>query len=198
MHLAACGSYKTPSCRKMQPLTHFYLLTKAFVGRSVDNGWLQVCRRTCGDAETSLLHARQGCREITRKAVAAQNSGGMVLVHDFILADTLDRPLFSRHCLPSTCCWQPSRVRLIPAGRSKTCCSGPGSASSAASRLIPPTVPGSLQARSIDRRTTLTGSELSSKVEGNRRELLKYQDYIDRHRSFDYRSCMQLHDARLF
>ncbi|MFH1725625.1 MAG: methyltransferase [Elusimicrobiota bacterium] len=43
-----------------------------------------------------ILHAEGpgGCREIIRKAVAALNPGGLIMVHDFFLRDTMDGPPF--------------------------------------------------------------------------------------------------------
>jgi SAM-dependent methyltransferase len=43
-----------------------------------------------------ILHAEgpEACRNILRKAVAVLQPGGMILIHEFILDDTLDGPLF--------------------------------------------------------------------------------------------------------
>jgi SAM-dependent methyltransferase len=43
-----------------------------------------------------ILHAEgpDGCRQLIAKAAAVMESGGMMIIHDFILADTMDEPLF--------------------------------------------------------------------------------------------------------
>jgi SAM-dependent methyltransferase len=43
-----------------------------------------------------ILHAEgpDGCRQLIAKAAAVMESGGMMVIHDFILADTMDEPLF--------------------------------------------------------------------------------------------------------
>ena len=43
-----------------------------------------------------ILHGEgpAACRMIIQKAVNALDPGGMIIIHDFILADTMDRPLF--------------------------------------------------------------------------------------------------------
>jgi hypothetical protein len=43
-----------------------------------------------------ILHAEgpQACREIIRKTVSVLEPGGMIVIHEFILNDTLDGPLF--------------------------------------------------------------------------------------------------------
>jgi len=43
-----------------------------------------------------VLHGEgpEGCEKIIRKAVAALRPGGMILIHDFILDNTMDSPLF--------------------------------------------------------------------------------------------------------
>jgi hypothetical protein len=43
-----------------------------------------------------ILHAEGpvSCRQLIAKAAAAMESGGMMIIHDFILADTMDRPMF--------------------------------------------------------------------------------------------------------
>lgn len=43
-----------------------------------------------------ILHAEgpEGCRTIVRKAVSALETGGRIIVHDFLLDETRDRPLF--------------------------------------------------------------------------------------------------------
>jgi SAM-dependent methyltransferase len=43
-----------------------------------------------------ILHAEghEACREIIRKTVSVLEPGGMIIIHEFILNDTLDGPLF--------------------------------------------------------------------------------------------------------
>jgi len=43
-----------------------------------------------------ILHGEgpEDCRKIINKAVSALEPGGMIIVHDFILDDTMDGPLF--------------------------------------------------------------------------------------------------------
>jgi hypothetical protein len=43
-----------------------------------------------------ILHAEgpERCRKLIAKAAAVVESGGMMIIHDFILADTMDRPMF--------------------------------------------------------------------------------------------------------
>jgi predicted O-methyltransferase YrrM len=43
-----------------------------------------------------VLHAEgpDGCRQLITKAAAVMEKGGIMIIHDFILADTMDEPLF--------------------------------------------------------------------------------------------------------
>ena len=43
-----------------------------------------------------ILHAEdpEGCRTILQKAVSVMDQGGLILIHDFILNDTMDSPVF--------------------------------------------------------------------------------------------------------
>jgi SAM-dependent methyltransferase len=43
-----------------------------------------------------ILHGEgpEGCRQIIQKAVAALKPGGIIIIHEFILNDTMDGPLF--------------------------------------------------------------------------------------------------------
>jgi predicted O-methyltransferase YrrM len=55
------------------------------IGGSYDVAWL-----------SHILHAdgESDCREIIKKTKAVMEPGGLIMVHDFILEDTEDRPLF--------------------------------------------------------------------------------------------------------
>jgi SAM-dependent methyltransferase len=59
-------------------------LTDEIIG-TYDAAWL-----------SHILHAEgpEGCRTILRKAVSALKKGGRIIVHDFFLEETRDRPLF--------------------------------------------------------------------------------------------------------
>ena len=55
------------------------------IGSGYDAAWL-----------SHILHAEgpEDCRQILAKTVRALTEGGLVIIHDFILEDTMDRPLF--------------------------------------------------------------------------------------------------------